>query len=56
MEKVIQTAKFVLCYSIVIELIGFILLTAVWLDEYGFTEAAYQAFFYTLSARVFDEV
>ena len=50
MEKVIQTAKFVLCYSIVIELIGFILLTAVWLNEYGFTEAAYQAFFYTLSA------
>ncbi|WP_339771545.1 TrkH family potassium uptake protein [uncultured Paraglaciecola sp.] len=50
MEKVVQTAKFVLCYSFVIELVGFVLLTLVWLNEYGLGESAYQAFFYTLSA------
>jgi trk system potassium uptake protein TrkH len=48
--QVTQTAKAVLFYSVVIELIGIFLLTIVWWPEYGFTEALYRGFFYTISA------
>lgn len=50
LESVMQTAKYVLLYSFVIELIGVLLLTAVWYPEKGLHEAAYHAFFYTISA------
>ncbi|MBY0483581.1 TrkH family potassium uptake protein [Nitrosomonas sp.] len=50
LEKVTHTAKYVLIYSLFIELIGFILLTITWLNELGFGKAAYHAFFYTISA------
>jgi len=50
MDKVITTAKFVILYSFVIELVGFVLLTSVWWQEFGLGEAAYQSFFYTISA------
>lgn len=50
LAQVAQTAKAVLLYSLVIELIGIILLTLAWLDELGFSTALYHAFFYTISA------
>ncbi len=50
LEKVAHTAKYVLIYSLFIELAGFLLLTATWLNDLGFTTAVYQAFFYTISA------
>lgn len=49
-DKVIQTAKYVLLYSIIIELVGWLLLTLIWLNELGLTKALYHAFFYTISA------
>lgn len=50
LEKVAYIAKYVLVYSILIELIGFILLTLTWFDELGLSEAIHHAFFYTISA------
>ncbi|WON76987.1 TrkH family potassium uptake protein [Serratia sp. UGAL515B_01] len=50
LAQVAQTAKAVLLYSVVIELIGLLLLTIVWWPEYGFTKALYRGFFYTVSA------
>ncbi|SFD89336.1 TrkH family potassium uptake protein [Nitrosomonas sp. Nm166] len=50
LEKVTHTAKYVLIYSLLIELAGFVLLTLTWLDDLSFGEATYHAFFYTISA------
>ena len=50
LEKVTYIAKYVLIYSLLIELTGFVLLTVTWLDNLGFGKAAYHAFFYTISA------
>jgi trk system potassium uptake protein TrkH len=50
MENVATIAKSVILYSFVIELIGFILLTIIWRQEFGLWDAAYQSFFYTISA------
>ena len=50
MEQVFKTAKLVLLYSFVIESVGFVLLTLVWWKDFGFLDAAYQSFFYTISA------
>lgn len=50
LEKVTYTAKYVLIYSILIELIGFVSLTLTWFDELGLGEAIHHAFFYTISA------
>ncbi|TXI20713.1 MAG: Ktr system potassium transporter B [Nitrosomonas sp.] len=50
LEKVAYTAKYVLIYSLFIELTGFLLLTAIWLNDLDFSKAAYHAFFYTISA------
>ncbi|SEP99763.1 TrkH family potassium uptake protein [Nitrosomonas ureae] len=50
LEKVAHTAKYVLIYSLFIELIGFIALTVIWLNDLGFGKAAYHAFFYTISS------
>ena len=47
---IVQTAKAVLLYSLVIELIGVVLLTLVWQQELGIATALYHAFFYTISA------
>ena len=50
LAQVAQTAKAVLLYSLVIELIGVVLLTLVWFSELGFASALYHALFYTISA------
>jgi trk system potassium uptake protein TrkH len=50
LENLTQIAKAVLLYSFVIEGIGFSLLTLIWHNEMGWGEAAYHAFFYTISA------
>ncbi|WP_295623988.1 TrkH family potassium uptake protein [uncultured Nitrosomonas sp.] len=50
LEKVAHTAKYVLIYSLLIELVGFILLAVIWIDDLGLGKAAYHAFFYTISA------
>jgi trk system potassium uptake protein len=50
LAQVVQTAKAVLLYSMIIELAGMLLLTLVWWPEYGFTKAVYHGFFYTVSA------
>lgn len=50
LAQVAHTAKAVLLYSVVIELIGLSLLTLVWWPEYGFSNALYRGFFYTISA------
>ncbi|MBU2115275.1 MAG: TrkH family potassium uptake protein [Gammaproteobacteria bacterium] len=50
LAQVAQTAKAVLLYSLVIELIGVVLLTLVWFSELGFATALYHALFYTISA------
>jgi trk system potassium uptake protein TrkH len=50
LEKVVQTAKLVAVYAIVIELIGFLGLWAVWSFDMPLQKAAYEAFFYTISA------
>lgn len=50
MEQVFTTAKLVLLYSFVIESVGFVLLTLIWWQDFGFFGAAYQSFFYTISA------
>ncbi|MDP4984223.1 TrkH family potassium uptake protein [Pseudoalteromonas tunicata] len=49
-DKLIETAKYVFFFSLVIEFIGFVLLLLCWLPEIGFNSASYQAFFYTISA------
>ncbi|MFC0228968.1 TrkH family potassium uptake protein [Serratia aquatilis] len=50
LAQVTQTAKAVLIYSVVIELIGIFLLTVIWWPEYGLSNALYRGFFYTISA------
>ena len=50
LAHIVQTAKAVLLYSLVIELIGVVLLTLVWQQELGIVTALYYAFFYTISA------
>ncbi|MCE7913212.1 MAG: Ktr system potassium transporter B [Nitrosomonas sp. PRO4] len=50
LEKVAYTAKYVLIYSLFIELTGFLLLAAIWLNDLDFSKAVYHAFFYTISA------
>lgn len=50
LEKVTYIAKYVLIYSLLIELTGFVLLTVTWLNDLGFGKATYHAFFYTISA------
>ena len=50
LAQVAQTAKAVLLYSLVIELIGVMLLTLVWYRELGLPTAFYHALFYTISA------
>jgi len=50
LAQVVDTAKAVLIYALVIELLGIVLLTLVWLQELGFSTALYHATFYTISA------
>ncbi|MDU0352611.1 TrkH family potassium uptake protein [Paraglaciecola aquimarina] len=50
LEKVTQTAKYVVLYSFVIEAVGIALLTVIWASELPFSTALYHAFFYTVSA------
>lgn len=50
LENLTQIAKAVLWYSLIIEGIGILLLTLIWQSEFGWGEAAYRAFFYTISA------
>ncbi|WP_430230828.1 TrkH family potassium uptake protein [Nitrosomonas communis] len=50
LEKVIYIAKYVLIYSLFIELTGFILLVLTWFNELGLSTAIHHAFFYTISA------
>lgn len=50
LAHVVNTAKAVLLYSLVIELIGVVLLTLVWQQELGIANALYHALFYTISA------
>jgi len=50
LAQVAQTAKAVLIYSLLIELVGISLLTLTWLQELGFPSAFYHAIFYTISA------
>ncbi|WGZ96133.1 MAG: potassium transporter TrkG [Candidatus Thiothrix putei] len=50
LDKVMQTAKAVLIYSLLIEAVGFILLTLTWQSSLGWRQASWEAFFYTISA------
>lgn len=50
LEKVGQTAKAVLLYSLFIECIGFVLLTLGWWPQMGWRQASWDALFYTISA------
>lgn len=50
LDKVMQTAKAVLVYSLLIEAVGFILLTLTWQSSLGWRQASWEAFFYTISA------
>ncbi|MFO1290301.1 MAG: TrkH family potassium uptake protein [Nitrosomonas sp.] len=50
LEKVTFIAKYVLIYSLFIELIGFMLLVLTWFNELGLSTAIHHAFFYTVSA------
>lgn len=50
MENLTKIAKAVLQYSLVVESIGILLLTLIWQSEFGWGQAAYRAFFYTISA------
>lgn len=50
LAQVAQTAKAVLLYSLLIELVGITLLTLVWWNDLGFSTALYHSFFYTISA------
>lgn len=47
---VVQTAKAVLIFALVVEAIGFIVLFLRWLPEMSAADAAFEAFFYTISA------
>lgn len=49
-HKIVSTAQSVILLALFFESIGFILLTLIWLQDYTLTEAAYRAFFYTISA------
>ena len=50
LAQVTQTAKAVLFFSMMIELVGMGGLTVVWWPEYGFSNALYRGFFYSVSA------
>lgn len=50
LDKLFETAKYVVIYSIIIELIGIFLLTVIWWDDYNLGKAIYHAFFYSISA------
>jgi trk system potassium uptake protein TrkH len=45
-----STAKSVLIFSLSVELVGFLILWLHWMPELGYLDAAWQSFFYTLSA------
>lgn len=48
--SLVDTAKAVICFALLIETIGFLILTLRWQQELGWGEAMYQALFYTISA------
>ena len=50
LARVTHTARSVVLYSLVIEAVGWLLLWLVWLEPLGAGRAAYDAFFYTISA------
>ena len=50
LAQVVQIAKAVLLYSVVIELAGILLLTLTWYSELGLATASWHAVFYTISA------
>lgn len=50
LAQVVQIAKAVLLYSVVIELAGILLLTLTWYRELGLATASWHAVFYTISA------
>ncbi|PKM11916.1 MAG: Ktr system potassium transporter B [Gammaproteobacteria bacterium HGW-Gammaproteobacteria-3] len=50
LSKIWEVAAAVFYFAITIEAVGFVLLTLLWSEEQGFERAAYEAFFYTLSA------
>lgn len=45
-----STAKAVILFSLCVEFIGFIILTAYWMPEYGWQKSAFHSFFYVISA------
>ena len=50
LEQITNIAKFVIIIALVIEFIGFILLTLLFLQQQSIGDATYNAFFYTISA------
>lgn len=50
LNRVTDTAKAVVMFSLFFEFIGFVALTLTWQYDLGWSKAAYQGFFYTISA------
>lgn len=50
LARVGQVAKAVVLYSLFFELIGFVLLTLAWQEQFGWSHSAYLAFFHCISA------
>lgn len=49
-STIFSTAKAVIIFSLLVELIGFIILSVYWGGQYGLTKGLFHAFFYTVSA------
>ncbi|MCF7971371.1 MAG: TrkH family potassium uptake protein [Methylococcaceae bacterium] len=50
LKKTLQIAKYVLFYSLGFELLGILLLTPLWLETAGFSQALHEAAFHSISA------
>ena len=50
LSTLVSTAKSVLIFAFFVELVGFCILSAYWMQEKGVSEALFHAFFYTISA------
>lgn len=49
-SMILSVAKSVLLFSLIIEIIGFVILSIYWHDKLGWAESFYHGFFYTISA------
>lgn len=49
-ETLVSTAKSVLIFSLIVETVGFVILSAYWSGELGWQKSLFHGFFYTISA------